>query len=323
MVSLSTIANIQKVAKPLYSLVKAVGPFILSQSTTAVEKYSGYKLNKARLEALTIALQEEAKNLSADRAKLREAIRELTGLDRVKAQHELDLVNNELNRLSTIAKVKDFFSQDEEANNDVEMDDSWIYNFNKLASSLNEDWRKTLLAKAFALELKEPGTINILALNAIASFDEGSFRAFGHLIDSSSRLYDLNIVPLCPFTGRFLVSGGYTDGDELSHELAHLNLVNFSGPSSLKFARGGVLLRYGRKLLELEFALDSGIIPQAAKINVITYTHLGNTIAKLYERSTSKEGEENFTNLKIAANMHPYRFVEGYLSDEDFARLGN
>ncbi|HDS5450993.1 TPA: DUF2806 domain-containing protein [Klebsiella pneumoniae subsp. pneumoniae] len=322
MISSGTIAAVQKVAKPLFSIVKAVGPFILSQSKTAVENYSDYKLNKARLEALSVALQEEAKHLSEDRAKLREVIRDSNGIDRVKAQNDYDLINKELNKLSTIARVKDFFSQEEVTNN-VEMEDSWIDRFNSLASSLNEEWRKSLLANAFALELKEPGSINILTLNAIASFDENSFKAFGHLIDSSVRLNDLNIIPLYPHTGKFSVSGGYGDGDELLHMLTHLNLVNIAGSSYLKIARRKVFLRYGRQVLELEYAIDSDIIPSQSQIEVLTFTALGNAISKLYLRKITDKGKANFDSLKLSANMKGYRFKESTLSEEEYAKLGN
>ncbi|WP_264969699.1 hypothetical protein, partial [Klebsiella variicola] len=315
MISSGTIAAVHKAAKPLFSIVKAVGPFILSQSKTAVENYSDYKLNKARLEALSVALQEEAKHLSEDRAKLREVIRDSNGIDRVKAQNDYDLINKELNKLSTIARVKDFFSQEEEVTNNVEMEDSWIDKFNSLASSLNEEWRKSLLANAFALELKEPSSINILTLNAIASFDENSFKAFGHLIDSSVRLNDLNIIPLYPHTGKFSVPGGYEDGDELIHKLTHLNLVNIASSSYLKIARRKVFLRYGRQVLELEFAIDSDIIPSPSQIEVITFTALGNSISKLYSRKITDEGKANFDSLKISANIKGYRFKESTLSE--------
>ncbi len=323
MISSGTIAAVHKAAKPLFSIVKAVGPFILSQSKTAVENYSDYKLNKARLEALSVALQEEAKHLSEDRAKLREVIRDSNGIDRVKAQNDYDLINKELNKLSTIARVKDFFSQEEEVTNNVEMEDSWIDKFNSLASSLNEEWRKSLLANAFALELKEPSSINILTLNAIASFDENSFKAFGHLIDSSVRLNDLNIIPLYPHTGKFSVPGGYEDGDELIHKLTHLNLVNIASSSYLKIARRKVFLRYGRQVLELEFAIDSDIIPSPSQIEVITFTALGNSISKLYSRKITDEGKANFDSLKISANIKGYRFKESTLSEEEYAELGN
>ncbi|SSI44148.1 Protein of uncharacterised function (DUF2806) [Klebsiella pneumoniae] len=323
MISSGTIAAVHKAAKPLFSIVKAVGPFILSQSKTAVENYSDYKLNKARLEALSVALQEEAKHLSEDRAKLREVIRDSNGIDRVKAQNDYDLINKELNKLSTIARVKDFFSQEEEVTNNVEMEDSWIDKFNSLASSLNEEWRKSLLANAFALELKEPSSINILTLNAIASFDENSFKAFGHLIDSSVRLNDLNIIPLYPHTGKFSVPGGYEDGDELIHKLTHLNLVNIASSSYLKIARRKVFLRYGRQVLELEFAIDSDIIPSPSQIEVITFTALGNAISKLYSRKITDEGKANFDSLKISANIKGYRFKESTLSEEEYAELGN
>ncbi|HFQ7673066.1 hypothetical protein LHK99_18795 [Klebsiella quasipneumoniae] len=323
MISSGTITIVQKAAKPLFSIVKAVGPFILSQSKTAVENYSDYKLNKARLEALSVALQEEAKHLSEDRAKLREVIRDSNGIDRVKAQNDYDLINKELNKLSTIARVKDFFSQEEEVTNNVEMEDSWIDKFNSLASSLNEEWRKSLLANAFALELKEPGSINILTLNAIASFDEDSFKAFGILIDSSVRLNEINIIPLDPFTGKFSVSGGFEDGDELMQMLTHLNLVNISGGSYLKIARRVLFLRYGRQVLELEYAIDSEVIPSISHIRVLTFTALGNAISKLYSRKITDEGKVNFESLKIAANMKGYHFKESILSEEEYARLGN
>lgn len=55
MISSGTITIVQKAAKPLFSIVKAVGPFILSQSKTAVENYSDYKLNKARVNCVFLS----------------------------------------------------------------------------------------------------------------------------------------------------------------------------------------------------------------------------------------------------------------------------
>lgn len=46
------IAIVQKLAKPLFSIVKVTGPFLLSQSKAGVENYSNYQLNKSRLEAI-------------------------------------------------------------------------------------------------------------------------------------------------------------------------------------------------------------------------------------------------------------------------------
>jgi hypothetical protein len=48
------IAIVQKLAKPLFSIVKVTGPFLLSQSKAGVENYSNYQLNKSRLEAISL-----------------------------------------------------------------------------------------------------------------------------------------------------------------------------------------------------------------------------------------------------------------------------
>ncbi|MFQ1432442.1 hypothetical protein ACJWRY_01925 [Klebsiella pneumoniae] len=67
----SVIDIVHKAAKPLYNLIKVTGPFLIAQSKTAVENYSDFKLNKARLEAISSLLKEEVKNISADRSMIR------------------------------------------------------------------------------------------------------------------------------------------------------------------------------------------------------------------------------------------------------------
>ncbi|MBZ6915572.1 hypothetical protein FMK13_24130, partial [Klebsiella pneumoniae] len=191
----SVIDIVHKAAKPLYNLIKVTGPFLIAQSKTAVENYSDFKLNKARLEAISSLLKEEVKNISADRSMIREKTINSSGLERIRAQEDYNLLTKEINKLSTIDKVKDFINNDNDIENDIEIGDGWIEKFNELASSLNEEWRKQLLAKAFSLELQKTNSINILTLNSIASFDEKTFRLFGFIVNSSIRLYEINFLP--------------------------------------------------------------------------------------------------------------------------------
>ncbi|MCD5719504.1 Protein of uncharacterised function (DUF2806) [Klebsiella pneumoniae] len=316
------IAVVQKLAKPLYSMVRVAGPFLLSQSKTALENYSDYKLNKARLEALSILLQEEAKNISTDRAKLRAQIINSSGLERVKAQNDYDLLTKELNKLSTIDKVKDFISDDDEIDKDSYISDSWIEQFNNLASSLNEEWRKTLLAKAFALELKKSGSITIVVLNAIASFDELSFKKFGILINASIRFKDINLFPCVAFNDEMTININNEERNliAVAYELKHLSLIEMKA-GYINSGSDIVYFRYGRRVLQLKYPDND--IKEFYVIHAYFLTSLGNKIASLYEREITPLGEYMFKNLCEEAKKKGCTYKEILISDELYRDLGN
>lgn len=317
------LAVIQKVAKPLYNIVKVAGPFLLAQSKTAVENYSDFKLNKARLEAISTLLQEEAKNISEDRAKLRDKITNSTGLERVQAQNDYNLLTQELNKLSTIDKIKDFIGDDEVINNDKEIGDDWIDRFNQLASSLNEAWRKQLLAKAFSLELKKPGSVNFIVLNCIASFDEETFRLFGFLVNSSIRMYEVNILPLVQGNPKFEIDGKEHSNNNIYYSLSHLNLIKNEAHSHIDMNNKNnedVYLRYGRRVLKMRYPHPT--VPSEHIIEINYFTTLGNDIAKLYTREINSLGNENFDKLISEAKDREYIYTEIEMSEQLFIELG-
>ncbi|EKB82112.1 DUF2806 domain-containing protein [Klebsiella pneumoniae] len=315
------LAIVQKVAKPLYSIVKITGPFIMAQSKTAVENYSDFKLNKSRLEAISTLLQEEVKNISSDRAMLREKIINSSGIERVRAQEDYNLLTKEINKLSTIDKIKNFIGDDDIIDNDKGIADSWINKFNELASSLNEEWRKQLLAKAFALELKKSGTINILTLNSIASFDENTFKLFGFLVNSSIRMYEVNCLPSVDKNVEFSIDGKIKKLSTIEYELGHLNLIDLSNNNFINIENREIYLRYGRRVLKIKYTREQ--VPEAHRILANVFTPLGNSIANLYTRHLNDFGNDNFERFLRIATKNGYICQEIEMSQQLYSELGN
>ncbi|HBZ7767111.1 TPA: DUF2806 domain-containing protein [Klebsiella variicola subsp. variicola] len=322
MTDLSPLAIVQKMAKPLYSIIKVTGPFILSQSKTAVSNYSDFKLNKARLEAISILLQEEAKNISEDRAKLRNKMIDSVGLERSRAQNDYKLLTQELNKLSTIDKVKDFIGDTDTIDNTNEINDSWIDKFNQLASALNEEWRKQLLAKAFAIELKKPGTMSLIVLNCIASFDELSFRMFGVLVNSSIRMHGVNFISTFKTEPTFKILNNEYRLTTIIFHLQHLNLISFNNGGYINPRGAEVLLRYGRRVLTISYPHQKEV-PPAWQLEIHSFTMLGNSIAELFDREPNQFGNESFDYLKENAKGKRYTCIEQTLSDQLYSELGD
>ncbi|MGY0264585.1 DUF2806 domain-containing protein [Citrobacter freundii] len=316
----------QKYSQPVISLVKAVGPFILAQSKFASENYENFKLNKERLEALSVFLREESQRLAEERSKLRSIIFESNGLERVQAENNYNMLSRELNKLSTIDKIKEFINEDEEIQSSDSISDAWVEQFNKLASSLNEEWRKKLLAKAFAIELKEPGSMSLVVLNGIGSFDEKTFRYFGALVNSSLRLAEINILPVGTdaMTTVYEIDGKKVSRNTIEYTLAHLNLLDSSDNRVITGDKDTrTYIRYGRRVLWIKNKLGAAPI---AGIHVRLFTSLGNSIAQLYEREITSDGNANldrFIDLIKKEKNTIYDMGEIWLSDADYNHLGN
>ncbi|WP_374041231.1 DUF2806 domain-containing protein [Klebsiella pneumoniae] len=303
--NLELLGMVTKYSKPLVGIVKAVGPFILSQSKLASENYSNFKLDKERLEALSVFLKEEARLLAEERSKWRVIMCEKSGLDRVHAENNFNMLTRELNKLSTIDKVKNFVGEDEEIKSTVEISDAWIEQFNKLASSLNEEWRKELLAKAFAKELKNPGTMSLVLLNCIGSFDEKTFRYFGALVNSAIRFKELYLLPIEQTSTSMVynIDGQRVSRGTIEYSLSHLNLID-SANRTLKGEKDiPIYITYGKRILEL--VNPHGDIP-VANLNIRLFTGLGNNIATLYDGSSSAEGNSNFDIFRDALTKSIY-----------------
>lgn len=322
MTEISPLAIIQKIAKPLYSIIKVTGPFVLSQSKTAMSNYSDYKLDKARLEAISTLLQEEAKNISEDRAKLRDKMINSVGIERARAENDYRMLTQELNKLSTIDKIKNFISDTDEINNTNEISDAWIDKFNQLASSLNEEWRKQLLAKAFSIELKKPGTMSLVVLNCIASFDELSFRMFGALVNSSIRMSDVNFIPYFRNEPEFEILEKKYRLTTIIFYLEHLNLIKFNNGGYINPRGTQVFLRYGKRVLIISYP-HSQEIPSALQLEIHSFTMLGNSIAELCKRETNDFGNESLDNLMQDAINKRYTCSEQALSDQLYNELGD
>lgn len=316
----------QKYAKPVMSLVKAVGPFILAQSKLARDNYENFILNKERLEALSVFLREESQRIAEERSNLRKIMFESNGLARVQAEQNYNMLTRELNKLSTIDKIKDFINEDEEISSSESISDVWVEQFNKLASSLNEEWRKKLLAKAFATELKKPGSLSLVVLNSIGNLDENSFRYFGTLVNRSIRVYDLNILPIgSNLAGvTYIIDGESISRSAIEYSLAHLNLLDASDNRIITVTnKRNTYLRYGRRVLCVTNKPDT---QSSLGIPARVFTKLGNSIAQLYDREINQDGNENldfFLKFIREERGTVYDVFETSLSDDQYKQLGN
>lgn len=308
-------------AKPLYNLAKVVGPFVLSQSSKAISNYESFRLNKERFEALSVFIRAEAENLAKERSLIREQIISLSGLERVRAQQDYDLLTKEINRLTTIDGIKYFIKEDsQECDSTAEISDGWAEKFNQLASSLNEEWRKKLLAKAFAIELEKPGTINIVVLNSIGAFDENTFRTYGALLNLSTRLYNISCLPHNIERDTITVNGMDITISQALYRLSHLNLFDARHGGYISIRNETVAhLRYGKRVLHLKRKAPVG----ESQLEALLTTDLGNKLSLLYERECSVQGEGYFNMFIDSARVLNIIEREVTLSDFDHGILGN
>lgn len=319
------IAAIMGIAsKPINNLIKVCGPIILSKSDTFREQQEVYKLDKARLNALSSYLKSEAEGISRARDQIREKMLASSGVERVFLQKDYELLGREINKLSTYDKVKDFLSGDGEINSTSEISDGWATKFNEVASTLNEEWRKQLLAKAFARELEEPGSVSILLLNAIASFDEKTFRQFGILINICFRLYEINFIYQKALIEIINIDGEQYKLSTIIYNLSHLNLIKYDSEDFIDIrsdAEKDTLIRYGKRVMRVRSNFGHATIQN--RVYTTFFSQLGNEVAKLYDRKITENGNLFFDSYKQELVNRGYSCSEVELSDIDYQILGN
>jgi len=161
-------------------------------------------------------------------------------------------------------------------------------------------------------------------LNCIASFDEMTFRIFGFLINSSIRLYEVNIFPAFDSKKAVQINGETHTLNQIFYRLNHLNLIKYGSDGYIDMSGTNekfTYLRYGKRLLQMRY--PHSIVPSHYQIGMHYFTKLGNDIAKLYVRDTNALGNEFFDAFLAEARAKGYIYSEIEMPDTLYEELGN
>ena len=183
-----------EVSQETWNQVKAIGPFLISQSDRMSEAFQRHQGRMAESTALKEFLSGEVALRGELRRKLWTKYIDATDEERVRLQRDLESLDGEVRRLGIGAKSLEY----PEANTDGEaganrvppgekpaheLQDHWIDRFNELARLRNEPWRAELLARALSSESANPGSISARALWSIGTIEERVFLAFSKFLD--------------------------------------------------------------------------------------------------------------------------------------------
>lgn len=232
----STTKKLGSAIKVCASLVKAVGPLLLSQFDYSKLKYLDFKAKQAQSAGYAEYLIAEARTLVEIKAEQTRESFKKTGLERLQSEQNIKLISKEINKLLVYSKVPSHISflednkeslENNATDDSIEINETWLDRFNDLASKLNEDWRQNILAKAFALEAEKPGTIGLDTLFTIAQLDQKSFYFFDAILSISLKLYEVFFLPLEKSTlGITLnVNGSEHDVGNILYQLKHTGLL--------------------------------------------------------------------------------------------------
>lgn len=288
----NSLVELSQKAKSAYRMLKAIGPLLISQTQVASENFALHKLRMAKVEATKKFMLEEATSYARIKDGLLEKYHNSTdGLERFEIKKRLEDVDGEIRKLGIVSKALDYVSESYDGepaieNNEVNdnpeenpISDHWLDKFNDYARARNEDWRKDLLAKALAVESKNPGSIGARALWLIGIMEEEVFHAYASILDICTNIGGEHIVPNhIPFNDEPIPNSalGMKSIGNMTFMLTDLGVIADTLTSQRIFsAKTHMVSSYDntRNLLfcKKEFAI-SGVVP----------TVLGENIAKLY-----------------------------------------
>lgn len=287
---------VTKKAESLYKIIKAIGPFIISQSTKASEAVAKHQLRLTNVETARQFMASEAQAISETRAKLRDRYFWAGEEERVRLKRDIQECEEEFRRLNVIYSSLDYLTPEQNESDTKELNTEsaevsphWLDKFNEFAKARNEPWRKDLLARALAIEATDPGGIGPRALWVIGTIDEYFFLGFSSLLDIASEIgggyiipnhqkFNMRPIPGCSLGSDFAIG-------HITFMLSDLGLLG-DITSQKKISKNTmVLAKYGHRSTSIEAREElniTGIIP----------SKLGSTIARLYEPTPNLLGQE-------------------------------
>ncbi|WP_339427924.1 DUF2806 domain-containing protein [Pseudomonas sp. RA_105y_Pfl1_P41] len=298
-----SIKGIGTAAKTCYSLVKGVGPLLISQFDYTKFKWLDYQQKQAQLAGYTEFLLAETRSLVELKSEqMRDSLAK-TGLDRIRAEENIKLLTKEINKLLTYAKVpsqtlylesQKSHSEEIPDNKNEEINDTWIYRFNELAEKLNEEWRQNLLAKAFAIEADKPGTIGLDTLFTIGMLDQKSFYLFAGILSSSIKMYETHLLPVDQETLdiKLDINGSSYAITNILYQLEHTGLILYNTDLGINLTQGKLVkFQYQNNILE-------AISPKNDHIPAIVTSRAGSALASMCTVTSNETGLKFFASLE-------------------------
>jgi len=299
------LAKITKAGQSALRIVKAVGPFLISQSKEMSESFAEHQLRLSKADAAKSFILNEVNSLSNIRNSLREKFYAANIEDRFRFKKDLEETEREIRRLNIISSAMDQLPPPQDNVDKPETEQKsvslhWMDKFNEFARANNEDWRKELLTKALALEAQAPGVIGPRALWIIGTIDEYLFHAYASLLDISTTVTGSHLIPNHQqFNEKSIpnciLGSDHTIGN-LVFMLSDLGLIGDTLSSEKQFSeKGQLIVVYNKKvtLLKMKQKLSvRGIIP----------TVLGEAIAKLYTSKPNELGVEIYSKWLDSIN---------------------
>ncbi|PNB72473.1 hypothetical protein C1X64_19800 [Pseudomonas sp. GW456-E7] len=303
MIDAASVKGIGTAIKTCVNLTKSVGPLFISQFDYAKFKYLDFKQKQAQVAGYAEFFFAETRALVELKSEQRRDSLSKTGLERIKAEENINLISKEINKLLVYSKVPThirYLELDQNQQEDVAVDevininDTWIDRFNDLASKLNEEWRQNLLAKAFAIEADKPGTIDLDTLFTIGKLDQKSFYFFDAILSASLKMYEVYVLPLEHDTldVEFDINGNKYNISNILYQLQHTGLLVYDD-------KMGVHLE-SQKLVQFRYQNDvlAAISPKNEFIPAIVTTRAGSALASMCTITSSETGRKVFDTFE-------------------------
>lgn len=292
--------SVSRVTTAARGIVKAIGPFVLSQSAKVSEAYAQHQMRLAQVDACKELMLAEVRTLTDVRRKLIEKYYDTPEDERFGIKRDVVDLDREIRRLGVYqraieylpTKSEDQITHSQSEKPQGEISPSWQDRFDELARLQNEAWRQDLLSRAMAREAQYPGSISPRALWFIGTVDDHIFHAFASLIDICSVVLGRYMVP--NHTGYYervipncALGDSYRLGN-LTFLLSDLGLMGDLLTSSRQISENGVFqVGYGNKYYILK-------TKRQLSVSGICLTPLGDSIATLYEPKENALGIEVF-----------------------------
>lgn len=294
-----SVKGIGTAAKTCFSLVKGVGPLLISQFDYAKFKWLDYKQKQAQLAGYSEFFLAETRSLvELKQEQLRDSLTK-TGIDRIRAEENVNLISKEINKLLVYSKIpthtlylesKNGQAEQVEHEQPIGINDTWIDRFNELAGKLNEEWRQNLLAKAFAIEAITPNTIGLDTLFTIGMLDQKSFYFFDAILSCSIQLYESYFIPISDVALELEIDVNESTHtiSNIMYQLQHTGLIAYDENLGINLIAGN----------QIHFRYDDNILvaqsPTNKHISSVIASRSGIALASLCEITPNEHGSKIF-----------------------------
>lgn len=286
-----------------WNFVKAIGPFLISQSEQVSKKYQSHRARLAEVDALKEFLSGEIELRKKMLGNLLQSYYAAAPRKRVGLERDIEHLEKKLRgaRVSLTALGYAGSKPVAQQGEIKEIPAAWLDRFNELASLRNEPWRENLLARALASEATRPGTVSARALWVIGTMSEKEFAAFGDILDWMIATKDESaFLPLegidaaLQFVGldfgAYRIPNGPNSGKKfgsVAFDLSETGLVVFSDASKTWSAGEDLVLRSGQAEQKVKFARE-------CHVNAIILTDIGSTLSNFHDYKPHKGSEAVF-----------------------------